>query len=170
MSDAAIVEIAEYQKDVESALKHYFGQIANAATDDPRTRAENELLLTTRLVETNERSAFFVLARLEATFRIDYEARCRMKMKDNLSRAFRKIWKSQELRVRLDEDIFELWRAHFPASGPLIWELRAAFRFRHWLAHGRSWTPKFGRRKYDFNYTFDLAEAVFGSLLLHSPD
>jgi hypothetical protein len=169
MSDAAIVEIAEYQKDVESALKHYFGQITNAPTTDPRTRAENDILLTARLVETNERSAFFVLARLEAAFRIDYEARCRMKMKDNLSRAFRKIWKSQELRVRLDEDLFELWRAHIPTSSPLIPELRSAFRFRNWLAHGRSGKPKLGR-KYDFNYTFDLAEAVFSSLPLRSRD
>lgn len=166
MPDAAVIEIAEYRKDVVSALRFYFSHGTKAAGVDLRARLENENMLAARLVETDQRSVFFVLARLEAVFRMDYESRCRNRMKDDLSRAFRRVRKSQR-RVRLDEDIFELWRAHLPASRQLVAELRGAFKFRHWLAHGRFWAPKLGRSKYDFNYAFDLAEAVFGSLPLY---
>ncbi len=166
MSDAAMVEIAEYHNDVVSALRLHFGRIIGAASDDPSARLEGEALLVARLSETDRRSAFFILARLEAAFRVDYESRCRNRMKDNLSRAFRRIWKTQKLKISLDEDIFELWRAHVPASRQLVSELRGAFKFRHWLAHGRSRAPRLGRMKYDFNYAFDLAEAIFSSLPL----
>jgi hypothetical protein len=39
----------------------------------------------------------------------------------------------------------------------IIGELRGAFKFRHWLAHGRYWKPKFGRR-YDFNDIYTIAD------------
>jgi hypothetical protein len=35
--------------------------------------------------------------------------------------------------------------------------LRAAFKFRHWLAHGRCWTPS---RTFSFDDIFSLAEAT----------
>jgi len=38
----------------------------------------------------------------------------------------------------------------------LFFELKLAFKFRHWIAHGRYWKPKIGK-KYDFNEIFKLA-------------
>ncbi len=107
-----------------------------------------------------------MLTALEAAFRVDYLYRCQKKMKDDLSRAFRKIYRDREENARLDEDIFETWKRKSLAPGPrLIGELRGAFKFRHWLAHGRYWEPKLGR-KYDFNFIYSLADDVLNAFPL----
>jgi hypothetical protein len=162
MADAAIVEIAEYHDDVLSSLKLFFSEKLRVLTADFRNRDAIANLLTLRPQETDQRSAFFILASLEAAFRIDYERRCQKRMKDDVSRAFRAIYNSRKSRVSLDDDIFEAWRKNSTGSGPLIGELRAAFKFRHWLAHGRYWEPKLGR-KYDFNSVYSLADAVLNA-------
>ena len=50
----------------------------------------------------------------------------------------------------------------------LIGDLRGAFRFRHWLAHGRYWNPKLGQ-KYDFVSVYSLAANVLGDFPLFRP-
>ncbi len=73
MASTALVDIAEYHNDVVASLKLYFSF--------GRRPDEVAVELTDRLEETDLRSSFVVLARLEAAFRIDYEYRCRKKMK-----------------------------------------------------------------------------------------
>jgi len=147
MASNTIVEVAEYHKDVVSALElYFFGR-----------RPEE---LAARLEETDLRSAFFVLTTLEAAFRDDYLCRCQKRKKDDLSRAFRAIYRSRKRNASLDEDIFETWKEQSSAPGPrLIGELRGAFKFRHYLAHGRCGEPNYGR-KYDFNFVYSLADDV----------
>ncbi len=125
--------------------------------------------LTARLKETDQRSAFFILTSLEAAFRVDYQRRCEKRLKDDLSKAFRAIWKSRQTWVSLDEDIFEAWKEHSSGSRRLIGELRSAFNFRHWLAHGSYWVPKFGRT-YDFNFVYSLADEVMDAFPLQKFD
>jgi len=91
-------------------------------------------------------------------------------MKDDLSRAFRTIWKSRKARASLDEDIFEAWKQHSSGSRQLIAELRGAFKFRHWLADGRYWLPRLGRTRYDFNFVYSLADEVLGAFPLQKFD
>ena len=160
MASTALADIAEYHNDVVSSLKLYFSFGRRPDEVAPE--------LTDRLEETDLRSSFVVLARLEAAFRVDYEYRCQKKMKDDLSRAFRTIYKSRKTRVSLEEDIFETWKQNSTGSSQLIGELRGAFKFRHWLAHGQYWRPKLGR-KYDFSYVYLLAENVLNALPLCEP-
>jgi hypothetical protein len=169
MADTAIGEIADYHNDVVYSLKLYFDQLLRIYASDFRIRAAIANRLTARLEETDQRSAFFILASLEAAFRIDYECRCQKKLKDDLSRAFRAIWKSHKTRVSLDQDIFEAWKEHSSGSGPLIAELRSAFNFRHWLAHGSYWVPKLGRT-YDFTFIYSLADDVLSAFPLQKFD
>jgi len=84
---------------------------------------------------------------------------------DPLSIYFRReVHKNRKSAVRLDEDILEGWKRHEPlVSSALIGELRGAFKFRHWLAHGRYWVPKLGRR-YDFNSVHLMAEGLVSAL------
>jgi hypothetical protein len=42
-------------------------------------------------------------------------------------------------------------------------DFRGALSFRHWLAHGRYWTPKLGRR-YAVRDVFEIAERLFAKL------
>jgi hypothetical protein len=156
-------ELAAYHRDVDAALRLYFSPSAPTFEErflgEPVNEADRQLEL--RLGESDVRSAFAVLTSLEATFLIDFERRCRKKLKDKLSRHFRELRKTRGNRVRLDEDILEGWKIHLVGSATLIGELRGAIKFRHWIAHGRYWRPKLGR-KYDFNYVHLLADTASG--------
>jgi hypothetical protein len=175
MGSLTIVEVAEYHNDVADSLKLYFSEHSPSFGTRffGRSPAEIAAELAARLEETDLRSAFFILASLEADFRVDYEYRCEKKIKDDLSRAFRTIYQSRRRNAKvgrnasLDEDIFETWKEEKQAPVPrLIGELRGAFKFRHWLAHGRYWEPKLGRRKYDFNFIYSLADDVLSAFPL----
>ena len=100
-----------------------------------------------------------ILAALEAAFRIDYLQRCYKRLRDPLSRAFRNAHQEKGARVPL-EDIFSMWQLHSNVSPSVTTDLERVFRYRHWLAHGRYWTPKIGR-EYDYSDIYALAESVY---------
>jgi hypothetical protein len=79
----------------------------------------------------------------------------------------RKAYGAQIWRVPLAEKIFEIWRTVYPETSYLIGELKGAFRFRHWLAHGRYFQPKLGR-KYDYEGLYLLAISVLTQFPLFS--
>jgi hypothetical protein len=115
-----------------------------------------------RLDEADLTSSLTVLASVEAAFRIDYLQSCYRRKKDPVSRAFRSIDKAKRQHASLEDDIFEAWLDNTSGIRSIVGELRGAFRFRHWLAHGRYWTPKLGRR-YDFNAVYALADQTLRS-------
>jgi hypothetical protein len=117
-----------------------------------------------RVKETELRSSLAVLASLEAAFRIDYLRRSQKRRKGALSRAFREIYRKKGERASLEEDIFGTWLRNSDVPRWVIGRLRGAFRFRHWLAHGRYWEPN---QQYDFNSVFMLAETVSQDLQLY---
>lgn len=157
-------EIADHYKDLGSSLRLYFS--AHSPSYRIRfdgyaaTEVTNEL--GERLDEVDLTSSLAVLASVEAAFRIDYLQRCYRKGKDPLSRAFRNFYKVRQEHASLEDEIFGAWIDYSSVPRSIIGELRGAFKFRHWLAHGRYWTPKLGRR-YDFNYVFELADLTLRS-------
>ena len=157
-------EIATHHNDLASSLTQYFHldtpsyQVRFAGY----TRAEIIGELDERLDEVDLTSSLAVLAAVEAAFRIDYLQRCYKRQKDDISRVFRAIYKAKREDASLDQDIFETWARNSSVPGRIISELRGAFRFRHWLAHGRYWTPKLGR-PYDFTDVFSLADLTIRS-------
>lgn len=158
-------DIASHDKDVKDGLRLLFGP-TNPSYEVRfvgKSRRDVEQELRRRLDESDLRSSFFLLTSLEATFRIDFDRRCEKRLKDPVSRHFRAIRRNPRLPPRLDEDILEGWKRHEAAHGKTIGELRGAFKYRHWLAHGRYWEPKLGR-KYDFEGLRLLAEAVISAL------
>lgn len=154
-------EISAYQDDVEAALRLYFSEAAPTFQGRFGMRSPEDIsaLLASRIEESDLRSGLMVLTSLEACFRLDFDVRCRRRLKDPLSRYFRDVVKELGDRVRLDEDILLGWKQHTSAPSTLISSLRDAFRYRHWVAHGRYWTPKFGRR-YDFASVYLMARAI----------
>ena len=155
-------ELAAYYEDIVASLRLYFSPAAPtfAARFAGKRLDEVGKELASRLDESDTRSAFAVLTSLEASFRIDFDVRCRKRLKDDLSVYFRRVEKTRKNAVRLDEDILEGWKRHTDVLPTLIGDLRSAFKFRHWLAHGRYWTPKLGRRRYDFAYIHLIAESI----------
>jgi hypothetical protein len=154
-------EIEAYHEDVLASFRLYFSvdSPAYAVRFAGYTASEVRSELEQRIYESSIRSTFTLLTSLEASFRVDFDSRCRGRLKDDLSTYFRGIEKERGDRVRLNEDILEGWKLYSNAPPNLIAQLRGAFRFRHWLAHGRYWSPKLGRA-YDFDFVFTITSAI----------
>lgn len=153
-----LIKIAAHYRDVEEALRGlYFASAASNPRFVGYTRGELQDELADRLEEEGQMLAMSVLAAVEAAFRIDYLQRVYERKKDPLSRAFRLLHKRKGTRAGLEDDILEAWRQNTGIPTSLISDLRSAFRFRHWLAHGRYWSPKFGRR-FDYFSVHSLAQ------------
>ena len=108
--------------------------------------------------------AMNILASLEATFRIDYLQRNYKRKRDLLSRELRAVYQVKGEYASLEDEILTAWRRCVPKYAQAISELVGAFKYRHWLAHGRYWTPRHGRR-YAYHELFQLADAIFDELI-----
>jgi hypothetical protein len=156
-------EIAAHHQDLESSLRLYFSA---ASPSYPvrfnryaATRVAHEL--RERLKEVDLTSTLTVLASVEAAFRIDYLQRCYRRERDPISRAFREIYKVRQRYVSLEDEIFEVWVDSSTVPRSVISKLRGAFKFRHWLAHGRYLTRK--SDLYGFNDVYALADLTLRS-------
>lgn len=109
-----------------------------------------------RLDEVDASLALTLLASIEASFRVDYLRRCYLRKKDPLSRNFRALYKKKGRRVSFENELLDGWKKHSSVPPSLLGDIKGAFNYRHWLAHGRYWVPKHGRR-YDFSNIYELA-------------
>jgi hypothetical protein len=160
-----LIDIDDHHRDLAASLRLYFS--ANSPSFQTRFAGykldEVDAELRERINEIEMTSALIMLTALEATFKIDYLIRVNRKMKDKLSCRFRDIYKIKKDSASLDDDIFDTWRDYSTKIAALIGELRGAFKLRHWLAHGRYWTPKLGRPNYDYDDIFALADEIVKS-------
>ncbi len=158
-------EVADYYDDSEASLRLYFSpHNLNAANILLKYAAEMlPVVLKNRLDELDRSTSLSLLAALEAVFRIDYKERAKRKKKDCLSKALREIYQTKELKASLEEDIFNAWLENTDVKPKLIEDLKGAFKYRHWLAHGRYWTPKMGRPDYEYSEIYQLAETILNS-------
>jgi hypothetical protein len=165
LSDAAL-----HHNDADGALKLFFSvtspsytaRFAGYKPDEVRSE------LGERLAELDRNTTMSLLTAVEAAFRIDYLQRCYQKRKDGVSRAFRGLYEKKKDRASLEDDIFEVWKNNTMGSDKIIADLRGAFNFRHWMAHGRYWTPKLGK-KYDYFSVYPLALQAVTSFPLMAP-
>ncbi|HML16447.1 MAG TPA: hypothetical protein VK419_05455 [Bryobacteraceae bacterium] len=150
-------QIGVQHKDLEASLRLYFSPASPTYVERfaGRKAAEVAAELEDLIEEVDRTSSLTTLTAVEAAFRIDYLQRCYQKRKDPVSRAFREIHKKKRDRPSLEDEIFQVWIENVSGARSTISDLKGAFDFRHWLAHGRYWTPKF--RRYDFADIFALA-------------
>ena len=153
-----LVEIAQHYSDIEASVRNYFSydNLQSGERFVDYTRPEIEREMTSVLEEHARSTSMSILAALEAAFRMDFLQRCYKRQKDSLSRSFRTLYQHKGQHVPLG-DIFLQWKSHSTVPRSIISDLERAFKYRHWLAHGRYWTPKIGR-EYDYNDIYTLAE------------
>jgi hypothetical protein len=113
-----------------------------------------------QISEAERDACLNLLAAIEALFRLDYAIRCEEKDKAEISRRFRELFSEHQYRLPLEDGIFEEWKNELTVKSSVISYLKGAFKYRHWLAHGRYWTLKAGRQKYDFYELYTLAIEV----------
>ena len=155
-----IEQIDGHRRDTEAAIDAYF-TIGNPSSAlrffgfaPSAVRTEKELLLE----ELRRSSSMDVFGALEAAFRIDYLQRCYRRGRDEVSRAFRSLYNDKGPGVSLEGDILAAWMQNSTVPRKVITDLTSAFKYRHWLAHGRYWNPRF--RKLDYEEVYMLAEAT----------
>ena len=127
-----------------------------------RAPAEVAALRDAALDEQGAESSLSLLAAIEAAFRVDYIERDRVRHRDPLSREMRSLFRAKGRFAHLTDDIMQAWRDHSTVPNALLNDIRDAFALRHWLAHGRYWSPRLGRI-YNFDTILDLARAVDNS-------
>jgi hypothetical protein len=157
----SLSDIKDYYDDSKSALTLYFSLHSfdyNYRFVDYNIN-EIEQELQARLDELDRLTSFSILSSLEASLRMDYLTRCNQKKKDALSRKMRRMYQIRGSRASLEDDISRLWKEAYPEYKSFISEVITAFKYRHWLAHGRYWEPKLGRI-YDYYSLYDLAYSM----------
>ncbi|SEH04811.1 hypothetical protein [Candidatus Venteria ishoeyi] len=166
-SEQKIDVIDQHYRNLKLSVNLYFSSANPQAELLFVGKSETELVEQLNDVsDENERLiALNILSALEAAFRIDYLQRCYKREKDNLSVAFREIHQQKGNKASLEDDIFDSWKEHGHVPDQVISDLKSAFKYRHWLAHGRYWTPKLGRR-YDYFSVFSLGQLVINSFPL----
>ncbi len=154
-------QVAEHHEVVEGAIHLYYTEVSPDFGTRFAYYTEDEVLAERdeRLYEAGAASAMMVLASIEAAFRVDYLRRCYARHRDRLSRELRSLYQDKGPRVSLSEDLLEVWKEHDAMTARLISDIRSAFGYRHWLAHGRYYVAKLGRQ-HDFSSVYNLAREV----------
>jgi hypothetical protein len=104
-----------------------------------------------------------LLATAEGALRFDFRDRVVRREKDPISREFRNFAKRHGEKIRFDEHILQVWKGFDKRAKNAVGDFRGALKLRHWLAHGRHWTPKLGR-PYTPNDIFDIATELLNAV------
>lgn len=148
-------DVESHREELLRAVNIRFSPEKNNSYDtDFSGMSHNEIkeLEKSILDEISFSSVFALLSCVEAILRADFIIRCQLKKKDNLSKAYLRIFKSDRKfhSYRLNEDIIENWIAYRPKYKEILNYFKDAFSFRHWYAHGRYWQFNNNTRKFNF--------------------
>lgn len=152
--EQSLEQIANHYATVEEAVFEYF----SLPSDKTLARYAGVTLVEARgacLDEMNQMSAFAALSSIEASMQMDYLVRTSKRRRDDLSRSMWALHQEKGSRVNLERDLIPRWREHTTIPKRIFSELVSVLQYRHWLAHGRWWTPKFGRT-YDFYTVYEI--------------
>jgi hypothetical protein len=105
-----------------------------------------------------------LLTTTEALLRLAFEDISKRKTKPAIFRRFRKIGRERPGKIRLEEDILNIWIAVYPETARSIREFKGVVPLRDWLAHGRYWNPKIGRPEYEVWDVFDIASEMLSRM------
>ena len=145
----------------------YRNQILNEQITDEQfigmTRNEVKDYFNSLQTEIEFSFCLNMIAAIEARFRMDYIIRSTDRLKDDLSRDFRNIYQEKATNISLVESILENWKKRYPEYKNYISNYIGALKFRHWLAHGRYWNPKLGK-KYDTTSVYLICEKLANTL------
>ena len=134
---------------------HYTSYFVGYSDDEVSERRNAHLL------ELDTTSAFITLATIEALLVVDYQVRVRKRrLKDPLSKYFRQHDHLFTGHITLNDRILDAWQIHYPELKKDINILKSAMQYRHWLAHGRHWFPKFPKHQYDFKSVYLMAVSI----------
>ncbi len=154
-------EIANYYNDCISALTLYFSD-KNPRFEDifaGETSDEVSSQLHSRIEELNRSTSLSLLALIEAIFMMDCKERDKGSKDDVLSIALIACITNKKY-ILLNDRILDVWKENIPELSQELAYLKGALKYRHWLAHGRHFTPNMGRADYDYSEIYQLTELI----------
>jgi hypothetical protein len=169
--EQSLATIWQWYEAIQAALNSYQRDILNAlfqgqSVNEPFLFMTKEDVLdyfVQQKTELEHLVSLNMMASVEAAIRIDYLKRVYARKKDSVSRRFRELHKKKGVKASLEEDILKIWKQEQPSCKTAIDQFQNASKLRHWLAHGRYWTPKLGRN-YNLNTIFDIAKQLLNEL------
>lgn len=88
--------------------------------------------------------SFNLLSAVEAHIRMDFHTRIKKKKNKPLVKEYRKLWEKKGAHIALEGDLLSALKMEYPLHKRAFSDYIGALKFRHWIAHGRYWVPKFG--------------------------
>lgn len=162
-------EIYLYYQTSNNSLLFYRDNIIKGRINDRNYTAltKDELIeiFHSHIDELEKTVSMSILSNVEAGFRIDYVIRTKKRLKDTISRRFRELFKAKSEKVNLENEILTIWKEEHPEFKGIISDFIGALKYRHWLAHGRYWTPKLGRI-YDLATIYTISEKIYANVPL----
>lgn len=165
-NEQSFVGVYEYWQDARDGLRLLVDHKNSRNRFLGMTPEEVQGFLIERQQELDYQSSLALLGSIEAILQLDFHCLVQNKLKDPLSREFRKLKKSIQRRISLEEHILKAWQTIYPETRPLFQPLSKAIKFRHWLAHGRYWLHR--SEKFNFYELYEIAELMQNSLPLKS--
>jgi len=172
--DLELAEIAETYEITFRSLVNY----RESLTDNSNTRSsyfpeqlvgysrdEFVTYFQSQIEELGRTMCLNLIAATEAKLRKDFLQRVYNRKRDNNSRALRTVYKNKGRYASLEADILDTWKNLEPSARDVIGEYKSVLQMRHWLAHGRYWVAKLGR-KYDFFSVYAICENLQSNLPL----
>lgn len=144
---------------LENSLKLYFdtGNYLHIG----KTVKELEKEFEQEIEELNMSMSFTLLAAIEAHLRIDCINRClNRKKKDMVTSSLKIHYSKFGNKIKLKEHILNSWKPVLKSTS-IVPNIKDAWNYRDWLAHGRYWSHNLGRKKYDFKYIKLLADEIY---------
>ncbi|CAN2049158.1 RiboL-PSP-HEPN domain-containing protein [Candidatus Magnetomoraceae bacterium gMMP-1] len=162
-----LYEIWDYYETTYDSLRNYLKGLRNNSITNNKfvgmTSIELESYFNKKFDELEYQVSLIILSSVEAKFRMDYLQRVYKRYRDNLTKKFRELYNNKANKASLEDDILELWKKCYPLYKNIISDYKGTLKFRHWLAHGRYWVPKFGK-KYDLSTIYNIAERIYANL------
>lgn len=158
-----LTEIDEHFKCTSTAIREHHSPSSPTYTTRFFGYSSHEISdkMQTCLGELEKATTLSMFACIEANIRLDYLQRAYERRRDSLSRVMRNIHAQKSNNASLTDDLLPAWKAQQRAPDALVNQLITAFKYRHWLAHGRYWTWKSGMI-YDYYTVYSLANAFLG--------
>ena len=169
--ELTLSEVWQWYQKMDSAIDHYQTEVINALlsgkeVSDIFLGMTKEEIIEDFIWQTEELERLVCLnliASAEATIRIDYLTRVYEKKKDTICRACRALYKQKGARVSLEDEILAIWKQNYPECKLAMGHFIGVLKLRHWLAHGRYWTPKLGS-SYNPKAIFKIIETLLNEL------
>jgi hypothetical protein len=169
-------QVWEYYQNIRDILDQMYEQAKDFGRHNPSAPfpqffgmniQEIDEFFQKNLEEADRQACLFLIAAAEAALRVDFLQRVYKKKTDDVSRLFRDIYKGKpddkKKNIGLEADILNIWSEKVPHSKSHISDFRGALNYRHWLAHGRYWVPKLGR-KYDPVGILNVIDSIFNDI------